>query len=110
MKIRTVEDRYELFRFLRGFGESELPDDRVETRGLYDGDRLIGCFMTQPVDYIGPFYLLPERLNGVEGGLLVRDAISKAKNEIHVVAMDAPTEAQCRRMGMTEVEGRLFIR
>lgn len=111
MKVEPLTNGNDILPFLAQFGETELPGPTVEIGILTDEGETIGMVMSEDVKHVGPTYLLPERLGGVEGGLLLRYAIQSAKGkEIHVVAVTPETAKICERLGMTKIEGELWIR
>ena len=113
MKVEYLpREKYdELHEFLLQFGEAELPDSRVSVDVLRDEGKIIGAVMRQRIIHVGPFYLAPEKLGGVAGGLLIRQAIESANGtEVHVVCLNSASEQACERLGLERVEGSLWIR
>jgi len=111
MRIERLNYYEELRPFLAGFGEFALPDKSVSVDVLRDSGRIVGAVMGQSVKHVGPFYLRPEYLGGMAGGLLIRAALKSSEgSEIHVVAMNESTEKLCERFGLEHIEGSLWIR
>lgn len=111
MRVDPLTNGEGLRPFLAKFGESELPGPSIEVGVLRDEGEIVGMVVQETVSHVGPTYLLPERLGGIEGALLIRHAIQSAKGkEIHVIACDDATVEVCKRLGLTRAPGELWIR
>ena len=111
MRVEPLINQKALGEFLQQFGEDDLPDDTVEVQAVYEGERILGCVMSETVVHVGPFYVVQEQLGGAAGALLIRAAIKAARGkEIHVVVMNENSAAMCEALGLKKVEGTLYIR
>lgn len=92
------------------WGESELPDD-IEAYGIVEDGELIAWYLIQRQQvHCGPFHVKHER-RGYAGGLLALDATKRTPLKgTYIAATTEESTTLCRKMGMTEIAGKLFTR
>lgn len=90
------------------WGEGE-PDGEI--RGIVENGRVVAWYLIEREQtHVGPFRVVDER-QGYLGGLLIKDAAEQTPAKgTYIAATTEQSAALCRKMGMHEIDGKLFAR
>lgn len=91
------------------FGESEFPSGEI--RGIIESGEIVAWYlMERSLTHVGPFWVA-ENHRGRLGGFLVKDADDQTKGEtVYIAATNEQSITLCQKMGLNEIDGKLFAR